>query len=101
MRRLSAPMILCLLLLSTACATTRPVIISEPLIIEPVTLACPVIPVHLLQPCAVLSLPAYGITWADTIEIIKTKDLQQHSCNERLTIIGQWESDNIRDEISQ
>ena len=98
---MSAPILLCLLLLSTACTTTKSVIISEPLIIEPVTLACPVIPVHLLQPCAVLGLPAYGITWADTIEIIKIKDLQQRSCNERLTIIAQWQSDNIRDEIPE
>ena len=92
-------MILCLLLLSTACTTTKSVIISEPEFIEPVTLACPMIPALLLQPCAVLGLPAYGITWADTIEIIKIKDLQQHSCNEKLSIISKWQSDNIRDEI--
>ena len=92
-------MILCLLLISTACTTTKSVIISEPLIIEPAVLACAVIPAHLLQPCAVLDLPAHGITWADTIEIIKTKDLQQWACNERLTIIASWQSDNIRDEI--
>ena len=74
-------MILCLLLLSTACSTTRSIIISEPDIIEAVVLACPVIPVHLLQPCAVLSLPAYGITWSYTIEIIKTTHLQQRTCS--------------------
>ena len=92
-------MILCLLLLSTACTTTKAIIISEPEFIEPVTLAPRVIPVHLLRPCAVLRLLAYGITWADTIEIIKIKDLQQHSCNEKLSIISKWQSDNIRDEI--
>ena len=87
-------MSLCLLCLLTACAT-KSVVISEPDIIELPALSCPTIPVHLLKPCPVLSLPVFGINWADTIEIIKLKDLQQKTCNDRFGIISQWQDDNI------
>ena len=60
-------------------------------------LSCPVIPMRLLHPCTVLELPEFGITWADTLEVISVKDLQQHVCNKRFTIISQWQDDNIRD----
>lgn len=88
----------CLLLLSIvllpACAT-KSVVISEPEIIDRPTLSCPKAPAHLLRPCTILSLPSVGIKWSDTIEIIKVKDLQQHSCNERFTIISEWQDANI------
>jgi len=52
-------------------------------------------PVHLLRPCAVLPLPTVGILWVDTIEIIKDKDIEQQTCNERFTIIADWQDANI------
>ena len=94
MKNWSVPMSLCLLCLLTACATKR-VVISDPEVIESQSLSCPTIPVHLLRPCAVLALPFFGITWADTIEVIKLKDLEQKTCNERFGIISQWQTDNI------
>jgi len=86
---------LCLLGLLTACGATKSIVISEPEVIELPALSCPEIPVHLLSPCAVLALPSVGITWADTIEIIKLKDLQQRTCNERFVILTGWQNDNI------
>ena len=90
-------MSLCLTASLVACTTTKSVVISEPEIVESVVLACPVIPVHLLRPCVVMALPEFGIVWADTIEIISVKDMQQRTCNNRFAIISQWQSDNIRD----
>ncbi len=86
---------LCLLLLLTACATKR-VIISEPEIIDAgPELSCPKMPVHLLSPCAVLPLPTVGILWVDLIEILKDKDIEQQACNNRFTIIADWQDANI------
>ena len=87
-------LLLLLIALLPACAT-KSVVISEPELVELPALSCATIPAHLLGPCPIMALPAHGIRWIDTIEIIKVKDLQQQTCNERFTILADWQNANI------
>jgi hypothetical protein len=50
------------------------------------------VPPALLIPCAITPLPIRGDTWDDVFQIMKEKDLEQQQCNERFTMIRNWQT---------
>ncbi len=48
------------------------------------------VPAALTSPCAIVSLPEYGITWVELLGIIAEKHYQQLQCNEQVKAIRQF-----------
>jgi len=92
MKSLSVLLSLCLLVLLTAC-TTRTVL-SDPEIVYQDKLVPVQVPGHLLAKCQVTPLPQTGSlwTWFEILELMKQKDSEQGACNERFSIIEDWQS---------
>lgn len=65
--------------------------IPDPEIIEVEKLVKVEVPSALLLPCFVSDLPHRGDSWQDALAIVKRKDLEQRSCNERFEQIRQWQ----------
>ena len=89
---------LCLSLLLTACAATpKPVVLSDPEIIEVVTRVPVQVPARLLTECEVTALPEIGTqwTWYEILQLMKRKDAEQQTCNQRFGIIEEWQSSEL------
>ena len=82
---------MCLLALLSAC-TTKPAVLTDPEIVYQDKLVPVPVPAHLLVDCQVTPLPALGSqwTWFEILELMKQKDSEQGTCNERFGIIEDW-----------
>lgn len=85
-----------LLALLTAC-TTPPAVLTDPEIVYQDKLIPVKTPGHLLVPCQLTPMPALGTdwTWFEILELMKQKDSEQVACNERFTIIEDWQSNEL------
>ena len=81
------------LLLTLAACQTSPVIGHDPDIVFRDKLVRVSVPAALLMPCAVSRLPKDGDTWEDVFQIMKAKDLEQKTCNERFNTIRTWQEE--------
>ncbi len=54
-------------------------------------------PGHLLVACQVTPLPVLGSqwTWFEILELMKQKDSEQETCNDRFGIIEDWQSSEL------
>lgn len=96
MKNWRVPLSLCLLVLLTAC-TSQPVVLADPEIVYQDKLIPVQTPGHLLTPCQITPLPDPGSswTWLEILELMKQKDIEQNTCNERFGIIKQWQGSEL------
>jgi len=79
----------------TGCATT-PAVLTDPEIVYQDKIIRQQVPANLLTDCQVTPLPDVGSqwTWFEVLELMKQKDAEQLTCNERFGFIEDWMSDD-------
>jgi len=81
------------MILLSAC-TTKPAVLTDSEIVYQDKIVRVETPAHLLVDCDITPLPQPGVpvTWFEILELMKQKDSEQHVCNERFSIIEEWQS---------
>ena len=78
------------------CTTTTPAVLTDPEIVYQDKIIRQQVPADLLTDCQVTPLPATGSqwTWYEVLKLMKQKDAEQLTCNERFGFIEDWMSDD-------
>lgn len=79
-------------LITTACGTS-PTVLTETEVVYQDKIVRQEVPADLLTKCRVASLPRIGSgwTWFEIYELMKQKDSEQKTCNDRFDIIKEWQ----------